>query len=238
MLHQETRGAERQTFSRFQESSSVDCESRDRTLQGAVEQIPDDLVREMAEQLVKLQKTVSQDEIQAVQTMEVLLLQFINKVVDAFVVVQRQVHVNRNVQKTIETPQLQCIDDVVDVRVVLVWSCSLHWCTSWRRQLRSRSCRLVRKSLRFQRSGLSRALRLLRVSQLLGMEITSLSCEALCRTPDLTPSLTLKPKFKRETDLGFYTRPVLETSGDECVPLTEVRIVHGPNHLHVHVRRH
>ena len=28
--------------------------------------------------------------------------------------------------------------------------------------------------------------------------------------------------FKRETDLGFYTRPVLETSGDECVPLKEV----------------
>ena len=26
--------------------------------------------------------------------------------------------------------------------------------------------------------------------------------------------------FKHETDLGFYTRPVLETSGDECV-LTE-----------------
>ena len=28
--------------------------------------------------------------------------------------------------------------------------------------------------------------------------------------------------FERETDLDFYTRPVLETSGDECVPLKNV----------------
>ena len=28
--------------------------------------------------------------------------------------------------------------------------------------------------------------------------------------------------FERETDLDFNTRPVLETSGDECVPLKEV----------------
>ena len=28
--------------------------------------------------------------------------------------------------------------------------------------------------------------------------------------------------FKRETDLDFYTKTVLETSGDECVPLKEV----------------
>ena len=79
MLHQETRGAERQTYSRFQESPSVDWESRDRTLQSAVEQIHDDRVPEMVEQLMKLPKTVSQDEIQNVQTMEVPLTQFINK---------------------------------------------------------------------------------------------------------------------------------------------------------------
>ena len=28
--------------------------------------------------------------------------------------------------------------------------------------------------------------------------------------------------FKRKTDLGFYTRPVLETSGDDCVSLKDV----------------
>ena len=73
--------SEKQTYSRFQESSSV--ESRDRTLQSTVEQIHDDPVPEMVEQLVKLPKTVSQDEIQTVQTMEVPLLQFINKVIAA-----------------------------------------------------------------------------------------------------------------------------------------------------------
>ena len=51
---------------------------------------------------------------------DVPLLQFINKVVDAPVVAQRQVHVNQNVQKTTEIPQLQCTDDVVDVPVVSV----------------------------------------------------------------------------------------------------------------------
>ena len=82
---------------------------------GTVEQIPDDPVPEMVEQLVKLPKTVSQDEIQTVQTMEVPLLQF-NKVLSWC----RQVHVNRNVQKTMEIHQLQCTDDVVDVPIVLV----------------------------------------------------------------------------------------------------------------------
>ena len=33
--------------------------------------------------------------------------------------------------------------------------------------------------------------------------------------------------FNRETDLGFYTRPVLETSGDECVPLRVCSTVKG-----------
>ena len=60
-------------------------------------------VPEMVEQLVKLcPKTKSQ----TVQTKEVPLLQSINKVVDVPVVVQRKVHVNQNIQKTIEDIQV------------------------------------------------------------------------------------------------------------------------------------
>ena len=92
----------------------------ERIEQSTVEQIPDTLGPEMVEQLMKLPKTVSQDEIQTVQPMEVPLLKSINKVVDAPVVVQRKVHVNQNVQKTIEDIQLQYTDDVVDVLVVVV----------------------------------------------------------------------------------------------------------------------
>ena len=91
-------------------------ESQDQTLQSTVEQILDAPVPEMVGQLVKLPKTLSQ----TLQTMEVPLLQSINKVVDAPVVVQRKVHVNQNVQKTIEDIQLQYTDGVVDVPVVLV----------------------------------------------------------------------------------------------------------------------
>ena len=47
-------------------------------------------------------------------------MQSINKVVDTPVAVQRKVHVNLNVQKTIEDIQLQYTDGVVDVPVVLV----------------------------------------------------------------------------------------------------------------------
>ena len=87
------------------------CGSREhiseRIEQSTVEQIPDTPVPEMVEQLVKLPKTVSQDEVQTVQTMEVPLLKSINKVVDAPVVVQRKVQVNQKVQKTIEDIQLQ-----------------------------------------------------------------------------------------------------------------------------------
>ena len=141
-----------------------------------MEQILDDPVPEMVEQLVKLPKNLSQDETQTVQTVEVPLLQFINKVVDTLVVVQRRVHVNRSVQETIEFHQLHGTDDVVDLLVVLVVQC-LHWCMSWRRQRRSHIHCWVRKSLRFQRSGLS--------------------CETLYRKPNFTPSLTLKPKWPR-----------------------------------------
>ena len=58
-------------------------ESEDQTLQSTVEQIHDYLVPEKVELLVKLPKTVSQDEIQTEQTMEVPLMQFINKVIAA-----------------------------------------------------------------------------------------------------------------------------------------------------------
>ena len=53
--------------------------------------------------------------------------QFIDKAVDTTVVAQRQIRMNRNVQKIIEIPQLQYTDDVVGVPVV---SCKLHWCAS------------------------------------------------------------------------------------------------------------
>ena len=64
VLQEGTRGAGGQTYSRFQESSSVDWESRDRNLLGTVEQIPDFLAPEMVEQLVKLPTTVSENRIQ------------------------------------------------------------------------------------------------------------------------------------------------------------------------------
>ena len=55
-----------------------------------------------------------------VQHVKTPLLQFTDKVVDIPVVAQRQIRVNRNVQKTMEISQLQYTDDVVDVPVVLV----------------------------------------------------------------------------------------------------------------------
>ena len=78
-----------------------------------------------------------------VQTMEVSLLQSIVKVVDIPVVAMRQTH---SFQKTIEIPQMQVADKVSDVLLRL--SCWSHRCKSWRRQLRSRSCRSMRKSSR------------------------------------------------------------------------------------------
>ena len=50
--------SEKQTYSQFQESSSIDGESQDRTLQSTVEQNHEDPVHEMVEQLVKLPKIV------------------------------------------------------------------------------------------------------------------------------------------------------------------------------------
>ena len=85
-----------------------------------MEQIHDAPVPEMVEQLVKLLKTVSRYEIQTGQTMEVPLLQSINKVVDSPVAVQRKEHMNQNVQKTVEDIQLQYTDGVVGVLILLV----------------------------------------------------------------------------------------------------------------------
>ena len=51
-------------------------------------------------------------------------MQFTDKV-DIPVVTQRQIHMNSDVQKTIEIPQLQHTDDVVDVLVVLVVQAAL-----------------------------------------------------------------------------------------------------------------
>ena len=50
---------------------------------------------------------------------EVPLSQFTGKAMDIPVVAQRQIS-TETVQKAIETQQLQCIDDVIDVPVVLV----------------------------------------------------------------------------------------------------------------------
>ena len=67
-------------------------------------------------QIVK--KTIEVPEIQTVPA-EVPELQVTDKVVDIPVVAQRQIRMNRKVQKTMEIPQLQHTDDVVDVPVVL-----------------------------------------------------------------------------------------------------------------------
>ena len=72
--------------------------------------------------------------IQTVQTLEVPPLQFIGTAVDIPVVAQRQAHLNRNVQETIEVPQLQSPDEVVDV--LSCWSHRFHRCRSWWGQLR------------------------------------------------------------------------------------------------------
>ena len=53
-------------------------------------------------------------------TVEFPQLHFIDKVVNIPAVAQRQISMNRTVQKTIEIHQLQFIDKVVDVLVVLV----------------------------------------------------------------------------------------------------------------------
>ena len=69
-----------------------------------------------------MQKLVIQEKInQMTKHIDVPPLQFTDKIVDIPVVAQRQVHVHRKIQKTIEISQSQYTDDqVVDVPVVLV----------------------------------------------------------------------------------------------------------------------
>ena len=56
------------------------------------------------------------------------ITQFIEKAVDVPVVAQRQIRMNRKVQKTMVIHQLLYTDDVVGV--LLCRSCKLHWCAS------------------------------------------------------------------------------------------------------------
>ena len=106
---------------------------------------------------VEVEKHIIQEKInQEIKRIEVPPLKFIDKAVDISVVAQRQAHMNQMVQKTIEISQLQHTDQVVDVPVVVVAQvpqgarCDADsrdpGCRSWRRQLRSHSCRSSRKS--------------------------------------------------------------------------------------------
>ena len=73
-----------------------------------------------------MQKPVSQEKInQMTKHIDVPQLQFTDKVVDIPVMAQGQVHVNRNVQKTMEILLLRCTDDVVDIPVVSVMQAPL-----------------------------------------------------------------------------------------------------------------
>ena len=86
-----------------------------------------------------VQKPIIQEKINRVtEHVEGQLSQFTDKVVGIPVVVQRQIPIAvQTVQKTIESSQLQDIDEVVDV--LWGWSNRFHWCASWRRQPRSHS---------------------------------------------------------------------------------------------------
>ena len=67
-----------------------------------------------------VQKPIIQEKINPMtKHVEVPLSQFTSKAMDITVVAQRQIS-TETVQKAIETQQLQCIDDVIDVPVVLV----------------------------------------------------------------------------------------------------------------------
>ena len=67
-----------------------------------------------------VQKSIIQEKINPVtKHVEVPLSQFTGKAMNIPVVAQRQIS-TETVQKTIEIPQLQCIDEVIDVPAVLV----------------------------------------------------------------------------------------------------------------------
>ena len=148
------------------------------------------------------------------QTIEVPLLQFINKVVEDPVVVQRQVHVNRNVQKTTDIHQLQCSDDVVDVPVVLVVQSPLVHLAAETAEIsqlplsekivaipKVRTVRGTKTSESFTAAGNRDHETFMRGV----VQNTEFDCFIDAEAQVATHS------FKRETDLGFHTRPVLET---------------------------
>ena len=53
------------------------------------------------------------------KTTEILQVQYIHRIADVPVVMQRQVPTMQTVQETVEGPQSQCLDRVVDVLVVM-----------------------------------------------------------------------------------------------------------------------
>ena len=67
------------------------------------------------------QKTIIQERInQVTKHVEVPKMQFLNKVDEVPVGVQRQIPMVQAVQKTMEIPQLQCVDEAIDGTVVQV----------------------------------------------------------------------------------------------------------------------
>ena len=128
---------------------------------------------------VQRKRPIIQEKInQVTKHIKIPQVQFLTKVDDIPVVVQRQVSTAQTVQKAMEVPPLQFTDKGNDIPVeaqrqismvrtiqkttdihscsvmimwlmsLLRWPCKLHMCTSWRRQPRPYSCRWSRK---FQR---------------------------------------------------------------------------------------
>ena len=136
-------GSREHISQRIDEQVVDPLESRDRTLQSTVEQIHDDLVTEMIEQLVKLPKTVSQDEIQTVQTLEVPLLHFINKVIAAL---ERGMTAGSFLQDSVGAALRRAVmnsekvsgSDRSSISVLLVWR-DVRWRPSWAAE--RRDCR-------------------------------------------------------------------------------------------------
>ena len=85
------------------------------------------------------QKPIIQEKInQVTKYVEVPQVQFPDKVDEMPVSVQRQNTMVQTVQKTMEIPQLQCIDEAI-----MTLLCRFHGSRSWRRLLGSHSCRLL-----------------------------------------------------------------------------------------------
>ena len=88
--------------------------------QGKTQQIVNRSVQHVLDTL-EVEKHIIQEKInQVTRHVETPLLQFTDKVVDIPVVAQRQIRMNRKVEKIIEIPQLRQTDQMVDVPVVVV----------------------------------------------------------------------------------------------------------------------